>query len=149
MPGETMDWKKVLVGGVVSGIVLFILMFTVNAFIGNLIHPTMQHEFKNGAYRSFSDPLMSYIFVHPFVIGIIMAYLFYLFEPFKNEKEFLPQGLKYGLIIWLIAGLPGMLMTYSAYAEAVTSGAMVLTWTVSGLINVLAAGIIIAYLNRR
>lgn len=146
--GENMNWKKVLIGGIVAGVVLLVLMFTVNSFIGSLIHPTMQQEFQNGAYRPFTDPLMSYIFVHPFVIAIVMAYIYYLFSPFKVEKP-LMKGLKYGLVVWLVAGLPGMLMTYSGYAETVTSGPMVLSWTVTGLINMLAAGLVIAYLDKK
>lgn len=136
------DWKNVIIGGIAAGFVMLILGWFVIMPVMELIWPGLMTEYESGVFRAWDDPLMSYMFIHPFVIALIMAFVFNAVQPFK-KKEFVERGIYYGLLFWLLVTVPGMLVTLSSFNVSVE---MVLSWTIEFLIEMPIAGIIIAKL---
>jgi len=138
-----MNWKNVIVGGIAAGFVMLVLGWFVMMPALEMIFPGLSAEYEtSGVFRAWDDPLMSYILIHPFVIALIMAFVFNAVQPFK-KKEFVERGIYYGLLFWLLVTVPGMLMTLSSFNISVE---MVLSWTLEFLIEMPIAGIIIAKL---
>jgi len=54
------------------------------------------------------------------------------------------KGTQFGLAVWLIATVPGMLISYSSFTLSLLT---IISWTVSGLIEIVVAGIILARIN--
>jgi len=136
------DWKNVIIGGIAAGFVMFILGWFVMMPVLEMIFPGLPAEYESGVFRAWDDPLMSYMFIHPFVIALIMAFVFNAVHPFK-KKGFVERGIYYGLMFWLLVTVPGMLVTLSSFNVSVE---MVLSWTIEFLIEMPITGIIIAKL---
>lgn len=137
------EWGKIVKSGLAAGIVMLVISVALMPVWSTLI-PGQQAEYENEhIFRPWSDPLMSYVFVHPFVLGLLMAYAYTYFGRGWKKKSLLCKGTFYGLLVWLVGGLPGMLMTISSFQ---LSNAMVLSWTVQGLIATLAGGFVIVKL---
>jgi len=134
------NWKKVTMGGVVAGVAMAVIGWFVMMPLFQMMFPELMAEYEGCVFRPWDDPWMSYMFVHPLVIGLIMAFVFNLFQPFK-KKSFIERGLYYGLAFWLLYSVPGMLVTMSSF---MVSAEMVLSWTIEFLIEMPIAGIIIA-----
>ena len=134
------DCKKVVISGLAAGLVMLVLGWFVMMPLMEMIFPGLMSEYENGVFRPLNDPLMSYMFIHPFVIGLVMAYVFQVFKPFP-KKKFVGRGIHYGFMFWLLVTVPGMLVTLSSFVVSVD---MVLSWTVEFLIEMPIAGIIIA-----
>lgn len=138
--------KKIVLSIIVVGIVMTILGFISQATWVPALHPTLMQEYTSGAYRAWSDPLMSYVFVHPFVIALIMSLVYVLFNPFQKIKSIYAKGAYYGFVIWLIGTLPGMLMTLSSFSPDVVSEKTILVWTLDGLVKAVLGGIALVYI---
>ena len=135
--------KKVIISGLAVGLVLFVLGWVVMMPLMTMIFPGLSSEYEtSGVFRPWDDPAMSYIFLHPFVIGLVMAYIFQAFKPFP-KKKLVKRGICYGFMFWLLVTVPGMLMTLSSFMVSLD---MVLSWTLEFLIEMPIAGIIIAKL---
>lgn len=110
----------------------------------NVLIPSLTEEYKNeNLFRAWTDPVMSLYFVHPFVLGLIMAWIWSYIRPLLPGRP-ASAGLVFGLI-YMVTIIPGMLMSFSSFP---LSAAMVISWLVSGLAEGLVAGWVLAYLNR-
>lgn len=139
-----MNWKKIIISTIVVGLVMLILAFVNTSTWAPILHPGMMDEYESSVYRSWEDPWMSYVFVHPFLVAFMMAITFSLFDPFKGKLCW-KRGAKFGLLFWLITIVPGMLISYSSFVETVLSGTMILVWTIDGLIKYVIGGVVLAY----
>lgn len=61
---------------------------------------------------------------------------------FKGSAE--KRGINFGLVIWLISSIPGMVIIYSSFQVSLL---MVFTWTLSGLVNGIIAGLVFVKMN--
>ena len=84
--------------------------------------------------RSFND----------FVLGIILAWAWNKSKSLFKGSSF-KKGINFGLAIWIIATIPGMLVSYSCF---VLSGLTIISWVVDGLVNSVVAGLLLARMNR-
>ncbi len=141
--------KKIILSTIVVGIVMTILGFIGQATWVSALHPTLMQEYESGAYRAFSDPLMSYVFVHPFVIALIMSLVYVWFNPFQKIKDIYKKGAYYGFVFWLIGTLPGMLITLSSFSPDVVSEKTILVWTLDGLLKFVIGGVALVYLMNK
>ncbi len=136
--------KKVVIPGLVAG-VLMLAVSLVLGLILSAIFPDAMAEYSNSEiFRQWDDPLMYYFILHPFVMGIILSFI-WLKVRGLIEEEGLKKGLVYGFYVWLFFGVPGMLMTISSFQ---VSTFLVGTWTVSVLAQDLAAGVLFARMVR-
>ena len=78
-------------------------------------------------------------FVCPFLVGLILAWLWAKTKGLFKGSYF-RRGFSFGLIYWLIS-IPGMVISYSSFPISL---AMVFSWTLSGLVQYLAGGFILA-----
>ena len=138
------ECKKVIIGGLAAGLVMLILGWFVMMPIFGMIFSGLQAEYESGVFRPWTDPLMSYMFIHPFIIALVMAYVFQAFKPYPKKDDVM-RGISYGFAFWALVTVPGMLVTLSSF---MVSFDMVLSWTVEFLIEMPIAGIIIAKLAK-
>jgi hypothetical protein len=132
--------KKVVISGLVAG-VLMLCVSTILGLFFSTIFPDVMAEYSNSEiFRQMDDPLMCYMFLHPFVMGVILSFIWLKVRGLIDE-EGLKKGLVYGFFVWLFFGVPGMLMSISTFQ---VSTFIVGTWTVSVLAQDLAAGALFA-----
>jgi hypothetical protein len=131
--------KKLILPGLVTGLAMLIAGMAVSQIFGFLI-PSIKTEYENAnLFRPWSDPLMSLYFIHPFAVGIILAWVWSMVKDFLTAKSRTAKGISFGLIYWSIT-LPGMLISYATFPVSFT---LVLSWTLSGLAQVICAGLIL------
>jgi hypothetical protein len=111
------------------------------------IFPGLMAEYENtNIFRPWTDPLMNLYYVHPFLLGIFLAFAWSKGKGLIKEKDKLKKGALFGVWVWILFGTPGMLMTIASFQVSVL---IVLTWTVSILIQDVLAGIVFAYMDKR
>ena len=106
-----MDGKKILIGGIAGGILLFIAQFAFSA-LGNLVAP--YDVFAIGGMRAKDDPLMLLFFAYPFVLSFASAVVFDRVKGALGGGRYGGPGLTFGLILILLVTVPGMFVVYSS-----------------------------------
>lgn len=120
-------WKK----GIIAGIVLLIVGMGFNWLFG-VIFPSLMTEYQNTAiFRPWDDPLMTAYFGYPFILGIVLAYLW--------DKVKANNPLEFAKLYFVIATIPGMFISYTSFQ---LSPLMILTWTLVGLLQAYVAGVV-------
>jgi hypothetical protein len=138
------DWKKIIISAIGCGVAGLAIMFILTP-VFYAIFPLIEAEYTNPLFRPMDNPWMSYIFLNPFVMGLIMAVLYPFVTNTFKIKELYKKGAHFGLLIWLL-GIPGMLMTFSSFN---LSAEIVISWTIQMLISYVAYGIIIAKIFKK
>jgi len=124
--------KKLIVPGFISGVAMLVVGMILNRLYP-LVFPALTQEYENPAmFRPWSDPLMMLFFLYPFILGFVVAFLW-------TKKIAEKKPLKFALVYWLIASVPGMFVTYTSFTVSL---AMVVSWTLSGFIQAFIAGFI-------
>ena len=135
--------KKIVTIGLLAGVVMLITTMVLNWLFG-VLFPSLEVEYKNSAlFRPWSDPLMSYIFVHPFIVGIILSWVWDKTKGLFKERDIFWRCCQFAVTYWLIT-LPGMFVTYSTFPVSLV---MVLSWSLSGLAQVVVAGLVFVKKN--
>jgi len=136
--------KKIFWPGIVAGALLLIIGMGLN-YLLNLIFPPVAAEYNNTAiFRPWNDPLMSIFFAYPIVLGIILAWVW-------DKTKILFSGnlggraLNFAIFFWLIASIPGMIITYGSFQVSLL---MVIIWLISGFINGIIAGLVFGKMNK-
>lgn len=137
--------KSTLIPGLITGVGLLVVGFVLS-WITGLIFPSVQTEYEtSGLFRPWSDPIMQLYFAYPFILGIVLAFVWDKLKAQVKGKNIISRGLNFGLTYFLVATIPGMFITYSSFY---VSTALVLSWTINGLLEGVIAGIILAKVNR-
>ena len=109
-----MDGKKILLGGVAGGILLFIAQFAFSA-LGNAVAP--YDVFAIGGMRQAEDPLMTLFYAYPFVLSFASAVVFDRVKGALGDEDAgcpCTAGLRFGAILILLVTVPGMFVIYSS-----------------------------------
>lgn len=133
--------KKPVVAGLIGGLIMLAAgMLVSNVF--QMLIPSLKAEFENtNLFRSWTDPLMLLYFVHPFFMGLILAWIWSKTKIlFPAAGSAVSNGLRFGMLYW-ITNLPGMVISYSSFP---LSFAMISEWTISNLVEGLCVGIFLA-----
>lgn len=110
----------------------------------NFIFPAVSQEYLNPSlFRPWTDPLMSFIFIHPFVVGLILAWVWDKTKDLFTDKNWMLRGKKFGLVYWIIF-LPGMFISYSTFP---VSFSMIMVWSLNGLVQAIVASWVFAKKN--
>jgi hypothetical protein len=138
-------FKKIFIPGLITGIAMLSAgMGTSWAF--NQMIPGLELEYQNpGLFRPWSDPAMLLYFVHPFVIGIILAWFWDRTKTVFPASTAFVNGLQFAFAYWIFS-LGGMLMSYSSFPISI---AMVGSWTAGLMVEAVVAGILLSTLNPR
>lgn len=131
---------KFIKPGLLAGVVLLIISVIFSPILVALI-PSLGVEYSNyNIFRSWQDPLISLYFVYPFVLGLVLSWVWTKVKKVIPGKTSSQKVSNFAIGYWLIAGLPGMLMTYASFQLSL---AMVMTWSLSGLIDAYVASYVI------
>lgn len=134
--------KKILLSGLVGGVVLLLLSYAM-LYIGVMLFPHIAEEYYNtGLFRSGGNEALLF-YLHPFIFSFAIAWFW---ERFKGlfTGNFLIRGLEVGLVYGIVALLPSMWMTYSALNVSLMT---VVSWYFYGVIQSVVAGEICARMN--
>ncbi|MCX6797977.1 MAG: hypothetical protein NTX66_02035 [Candidatus Falkowbacteria bacterium] len=134
--------KKIIWPGIVAGVVNLILNLAISFLFIRL--PQIAADYNNTALiRPWSDPLMSLFFLYPILFGIILAWVWHKTKAiFSGGKT--SRALKFAGSIFLVVTIPGMFMSYTCFPLAFLT---VISWTFSGLVASLVAGLILVRMN--
>lgn len=136
-------FKKIIRSGFFAGIIMLLAgLLTSQLFV--LYDRSLKMEYENASlFRSWSDPLMMGYFVHPFVLGFILSWLWLKTRVLFSGEAQWKNGVNFGLTYWLIT-VPGMIISYCTFP---ISFLMVLSWSVGILIQALLAGLLFSKLD--
>lgn len=133
-------FKKILLPIAVIGVINFLAWMLVGQ-IFSVVFPSVALEYQDpNLFRANSDPLMLLFFAHPFLIAAVLAWLWS-----KTKNAFNNSGIKFGFAYWFVATIPGMFATYTSMPY---SFLVVLSWTISGLVQAIIAGLILSKFNK-
>ncbi len=136
--------KKIIVSGLLAAIAMLAVGFGVGYGL-MAIFPTLTAEYANTAlFRPWNDPVMSLYFAHPFLLGFILAWVWSKVKGVIGGAGWAARGARFGLAYWLVS-VPGMIISYASFPLSLI---MVISWSVSILVQALAAGLIYAAVNR-
>jgi hypothetical protein len=135
--------KKVVIPGLAAGAGMFLASMLMGIILGQAFPSTMKEYNNFFIFRPWKDPLMQLFYVHPFLVGLILAWVWEKIKKIVKGKG-TAKGVNFGLTYFLIV-VPGMLMSYSTFKISLL---MVTTWTISVLVQALVAGIILAKTNK-
>ncbi|MBI4130521.1 hypothetical protein HY468_04345 [Candidatus Roizmanbacteria bacterium] len=136
--------KKIILTGLLVGTGMLVLSFVVSPLL-TLVFPAIVSEYQNPSlFRPWTDPLMMLYFLHPFTTGIILSWIWEKTKGMFKQKEWWRRGAAFGLTYGLIS-LPGMLISYATFPLSV---AMVVSWTVSALVQLIGAGIVLVKIRK-
>src|SRR3990167_174823 len=114
--------------GLTAGVVVLIVGFGLNLLIG-AVFPSIAQEYQNPAiFRPWTDPLMMAYFAHPFIVGLVLAYLW--------DKLKAKDALEFAKLYFIIATIPGMFISYTSFQVSLP---MILAWIVSGFLQAFVA----------
>jgi hypothetical protein len=133
--------KKVLVTGLIAGIILFIISYG-GLFLTIRFFPEFFILYNNPLFNSDgSRDILFYL--HAFIISFALSWFW---ERFKGlfGGPFLLRGLEFGLVYALVALLPVMWITFSSMDITLI---MVVSWFLYGLFQAVLAGIVFARIN--
>lgn len=124
--------------GFIAGFVNLLTGLGINAVLG-MILPGLEQEYQNTSlFRSWQDPLMMVYFAYPFVLGLVLAYLWKVLN--RQLKGTDPQkAMAFAKIYFVIATIPGMFISYTSFQ---LSFLMILVWTLTGLVQAYMAGLV-------
>lgn len=136
--------KKIIGVGLLAGLVMTLTGVVINVVM-NMVLPELNDAYKNlGIFRPWSDPRMMMFFLVPFFTGILLTWILTKVKDLVKGVTPGSKGLNYGLI-YALTTLPGMLITYSSFNVSL---AMVMSWTVTNLIEGVVACLVIAKLMK-
>lgn len=135
-----MTMKKIVVPGFIAGVAMLVAWIVVNWVLGFTV-PSLASQYQNPAlFRPWSDPLMNLIFLQPFVLGIILAWVWGKTKGLFTERDVWKRGLNFGIAYWIIT-IPGMFISYSTFPVSLV---MVISWSLSGFVQAVVAGWVFA-----
>jgi hypothetical protein len=131
--------KKTLWIGLLGGMIMLVAGM-ITGFIFQTLVPSLKTEYENPLlFRPWSEPLMSLYFLHPFLLGLILAWIWDKLYSVSPEVSGTARGIYFALTFWVASSLPGMLISYASFQ---LSFLMVANWTLSGLVELICLGIL-------
>lgn len=133
-----MNVKKIVVGGTTAALFSIILsMLTCGGLFSWVYELEPTNVWKPmGESGPGTDYLLGFFF-----LTLVLAYVYAVVRASLPGKNKIVKGLVFGLGVWAIGMLPGMLATY---AFMTVSPTVILYWTVLGLVETPVKGMIIA-----
>src|ERR1700685_3453027 len=118
--------KKIIISGLLAGIVLLILS-VLGLYATIWLFPGLAKQYFDPAFDTQSSRVMIY-FLHPFVISMALSW-FWSRSKAVLTGSFLPRGIEFGMIYTLVAIFPMIWLIYSAMSVSLF---MAGTWLTLG-----------------
>lgn len=136
--------KKVILPGLLAGLVMAVISVLVGLLL-DVLMPSLKGEYQNpNLFRAWSDPLMQLMYVQPFILGIILAWLWDRAKSLFLANSACAKGFQFGVIYWVLT-IPGMFISYTSFPISLS---MTLSWTISIFVQAIFAGWVLAKLNK-
>jgi len=127
-----MNSKRFLVASLVVFVAMQAMGFVVETLILMSTYEALKHLWR--------PDMMDKMWIW-YVTGLLVAFLFtYIFIQGREGKG-LMEGVRYGIIMWLLMSVP---MSHAFYAVIAIPYSLCLAWCASGLIQFLVVGILVA-----
>ena len=133
--------KKIIFSGLVAGILL-LLLSVIGLYSTVWLFPSLAVQYFDPAFDSQSQRAILY-FIHPFIAGLVLAWFWNRCKGFL-KGPFLGRGIEFGVLYWLVAVFPMMWLIYSSINVSL---ALVGSWLVFGLLQGIAAGLVLEKMN--
>jgi hypothetical protein len=128
--------KKLVVGWIVVFIVMSVLEFLLHGVI-------LSSTYNSEAVRKFTRPeseMMGMMWIY-YVVYLIVSFFFTLIFSKGYEGKGIVEGVRYGLYMGLLMATP---MAYASYAMLPMPYSLALSWFISGIIEYIILGIVVA-----
>lgn len=140
-----MKCKKIFGVGLLAGLVILIVGMILTQ-LSNLIFPSLAVEYENiSLFRPWEDPLMQLYWLYPFVLGLVLAWVWDKIKDIIKGKTLHQKAWNFAWFYFLLATIPGMFITYSSFQVSL---GMVFLWAISGLLQVYFAGLLFAKMRK-
>ena len=133
--------KKIIIPGLVAGVVLLILSL-LGLYLTIWLFPDLAMQYFQPTFNEQSSRIMLY-FIHPFIIGMALSWFWNRVKSILTGS-FITRGLEFAVIYALIATLPAMWLVFSSVTVSLP---MVATWFLFGLLQAITAGLVCEKMN--
>lgn len=136
--------KKIIVPALIAMVAVFIVSVLIG-YLFNFLVPSLKLEYENTSiFRPMNDPIMMIYFVFPLIFSLVLAWIW---DKTKNllQGSYLSNSLKFSFAFWLVASLPGMIMSLSSFKISII---MVLSWTISTFCQAFVAALVFGKMNK-
>jgi hypothetical protein len=135
--------KKIILPGLIAGVAMLGAGMAIS-FLFTEWQTTLKSEYENTQiFRAYSDPVMSLYFLHPFTLGITLAWLWDKAKVIFQGKT-APTSVFYFALAYSILSLSGMLISYATFQVSVT---MVLSWVSGSFVEAILGAFIFSKMN--
>ena len=144
--------KKFLISGFASGLVILVIMLFVSTILQSMFN---YNVLELGGMRNKTDPIMALFFIHPWVLGFALSYIYiFIIKKEENRKEskntkdinraYLKNGTDFGILMWIAVSIPNVFLVFSSmdYPIGFTVNSLI-----GSLFYMVAAGITIAWIQ--
>lgn len=137
--------KKIILPGLIAGIAALFVTVAIS-IVESFVAPSITAEYSTSTiFRSFRDPLMSLMYIHPFIMGIALSFAWDKTKNLFHQRTPLFKGIAFGLIFWLVAGFSGMFITYSTFLVSLP---LIISWSITGILESVVIGVVAAFMNK-
>jgi hypothetical protein len=138
--------KEIIFIGLITGLLIFVLIRIFTLIEGFVFHE-IHKEYENYLiFRSYEDPLIFYFFIYPFVLGIILSFVWKKIKILFRDTKVIKKGARFGVFFWLIATLPGLLLSISIYQISIL---MTIITMISTFIQLIVACTFLTFLENK
>ena len=130
--------------GLVAGLVMLLVSLIVTMAI-NMVFPQIAQEYATQMYRAWTDPLMLIFFLHPFILGLVISWIWEKTSLIMKGDD-LTKAVNFTFAYMVVAQIPGMFITFTSMNVSLL---MIMGWIMTNLIQVLFGSIIISKMNRK
>ncbi|MBU1131386.1 hypothetical protein KJ840_04595 [Patescibacteria group bacterium] len=124
-----------------AGILIGIILLVLNSIEGWLFSGLYANS-DPALWQKMSGNWWLQILIFNLVVGLILALVYSVMYKGIPDKG-LGKGIQYGFWIWLVGTVPGLLITMLTMT---VPAELVVVWIITGLINLLIAGMILSSL---
>ena len=138
---DIMKTGKFLMSGVAAGVVILVLSQAMQLIVASIMP---YNVLTLAGMRSVNDPIMILFFLHPFVLGLAMAYAYqHIVGSLKGNE--VSKGTSFGALMWLVVSVPSAFLVWSSMNYPI---GFTVSSIIGGLLYMLAAGILIAKMSK-
>jgi hypothetical protein len=130
--------------GLMVGLVMLVVMLLVS-YGFSFIFPQILQEYSTQMYRSYEEPIMMLFFLYPFILGIIISWI-WMKTSIIMKGDDLTKAVNFTLVYILVAQIPGMFVTYTTMNVSLL---MIMSWMLGNTLQVLFATIILSKMTKK
>ena len=105
-----MKLKQIIVAGFIVGFIIILI----DIVIGGIFQLILPYDiFELGGMRTIDDPIMMLFFIHPWILGFSLSFVYSYFGKALNGN-YIAQGWKFGLLMWIVIFVPYTFLVFTS-----------------------------------